>query len=74
MERGTWQTTAHGVAELDMNEATEHAHTCKAEETSSSFLTRTQKIKSHRLFHCYGPPNSLFSINQHLHLPAGTCT
>ena len=50
MERGIRWTTALGVAELDMNEATEHAHKCKAEETFSSFLARTQTIKRHRLF------------------------
>ena len=27
MSRGTWQATVHGVAELDMIEVTDHAHT-----------------------------------------------
>ena len=26
MDRGAWQSTVHGVAELDKTEATEHAH------------------------------------------------
>ena len=26
MDRGAWKATIHGVAELDMTEATQHAH------------------------------------------------
>ena len=29
MDRGAWWATVHGVAESDMPEATEHAHTCE---------------------------------------------
>ena len=36
MDRGAWQATAHGVAELDMTELTHmHAFTCIAESLSS---------------------------------------
>ena len=29
MDRGAWQATAHGVAELDMTEATSHPDWCE---------------------------------------------
>ena len=28
MDRGAWQATVHGVAELDMTKQLEHAHFC----------------------------------------------